>query len=168
MIWLVKTISTEFDNLKRRVVKVLRSGKSDVQTAFEAAPFGIDSNPLKDMIALYAPTTEKGKTVIIGYLRASQLKAAIGETRLYSTDGNGTEKTFLWLKNDGTIEVGGSTDFMVRYSKLEEAFNDLKDKWNTFANAYSPGGPSTQGAPISATASNADISQCKIEQIKTL
>ena len=58
---LVKVISSEIDNTKRRIVKFLRYGKSDVQTSFEAMPFGIDSSPTKDMIAIYAPTGENGK-----------------------------------------------------------------------------------------------------------
>lgn len=163
----VKVISTELDNLTRRVVKYLRLGKSDVQTSLQSACFGIDSNPVKDLVAIYGQTGEKGKTVIIGYLLKGQLTAT-GETRLYSTDADGALKTFIWLKNDGTIEIGGGTDFMVRYSKLEEAFNELNNKFNAFANAYVPGGPSSVGLPAAAQPSNADITQAKIEEIKTI
>lgn len=167
MLNVVKIISTEFDKAKRRIVKFLRYGKSDVQTSAEASPFGIDSNPVKDMIAVYSQTGTKGETVIIGYIDKNKL-ADVGELRLYSTDSNGNLKAYTWLKKDGTIEIGGNTDFMVRYSKLEEAFNELKGKFNTFASTYVPGGPSTQGMPATITQSNADISQAKINEIKTL
>jgi hypothetical protein len=163
----VKVISTELDELKRRIVKYLRLGKSDVQTSYETVPFGIDSHPLKDMIAIYGMTGEKGKTVIIGYLNRGRV-AAIGETRIFSTDSDGALKTFIWLKNDGTIQIGGSTDFMVRYSKLEAAFNELNNKFNAFANAYVPGGPSAQGLPAAAQPSTADITGAKIAEIKTI
>ena len=119
------------------------------------------------MVAVYGPSSEPGKTVIVGYLNKNQL-AGIGETRIYSTDSDGALKTYVWLKSDGTIEVGGNTDFMVRYSKLEEAFNELKGKFNSFANAYVPGGPSAQGLPATVQPSNADITQAKIAEIKTV
>lgn len=166
MITIVKTLSSEFDNLKRRIIKVLRFGKSDVQTSKEIGPFGIDSNPLEGMYAIHAETGTKGKTVIIGYIKPDQL-AAVGEMRMYSTDANGALKTYTWLKNDGTIEVGGSDDFMVRYSKLEEAFNELKGKFNSFAAAYTPGSSSSVGTPPTISQSTADITQAKITSIKT-
>jgi hypothetical protein len=45
---LTRVISTQLDSLNRRLIKVLRFGKSDVQTPFQALPHGIDSNPVKD------------------------------------------------------------------------------------------------------------------------
>jgi hypothetical protein len=47
-------------------------GKSDVRECIEVSPYGIDSNPIKDMIALYGPTGENGKDVIIGYLNKNR------------------------------------------------------------------------------------------------
>ncbi len=69
---LVKIISTEIDNLKRRVVKFFRMGKSDVRTSLEANAYGIDSNPIKDMIAIYSDTSLNGKTVILGYINTKR------------------------------------------------------------------------------------------------
>jgi hypothetical protein len=171
----VKVISTELDKLNRRVVKFLRNGSRDVQTADQVAPHGIDSNPVKDMIAIYADTTGKGDTVIVGYLNRNQL-AGIGETRIFSTDENGVLKTYHWLKNDGTHEIGGNTDFMVRYSKLEEAFNELKNKFNTHVQNYNThvhpgvtaGGASSAATPAVSTESAANIALAKISQIKTI
>lgn len=177
MVNFIKVISTEIDDLQRRVIKFLRYGKSDVQTSEQVSPFGIDSNPLKDMIAIYAPSSVRGGNVVLGYLNKNQL-AAIGETRLFSEDPNGDLSTYLWIKNDGTIEVGGNTDFMVRYTALESSFNELKDdlnnhiqNYNSFANAYVPGSPTVTGLPPTATASTesaADITGAKIEEIKTI
>jgi len=172
---LVKVLSTSIDDFSRRVVKFLRLGKSDVQTALEAAPYGVDSNPVADMVAVYAPTGEKGKTVIVGYINKLQLSAP-GETRLYSTDANGELQTFLWLKADGTMELAGNTDNMVRYSELETAFNQLKSDFNTFVTTYNShvhtgvttGGGSSGTTPATGTSSSADITPAKIEQIKTL
>lgn len=175
MIALSKIISSEFDSVKRRVVKVLRLGKSDVQTGKESMPFGIDSAPIKDMVGVFMDTSEKGKPVLIGYFNKNQL-AQPGETRLFSVDSNGTLKAYVWLKNDGKIYLNGDADNAVRFSKLEQGFNKLKEdlnnhiqKYNTFATAYAPGSPSTTGTPPTAptsTASTASISDAKIENIK--
>ena len=105
---LVKVLSSSYDKAKKRLIKLTRFGKSDTQTAMEAMPFGLDSNPIKDMIAVYAATSETGKEVIIGYLNKNQLADA-GELRLFSTDATGSLKANVWLKKDGTIELNGNS-----------------------------------------------------------
>ena len=174
---LTKVISAEVKE-SFRIVKVLGLGKDDVRTADVSAPYGIDSNPVADMIAIYSDTYVSGEPVIIGYINQDQV-AAPGELRLYSTDDNAEEKNYIWLKNSGTIEIGGDADNMVRYSELEKAFNQLKadhdklaEKWDAFVAAYIPGSPSTTGSPAtlagsSVGASSADITTAKINEIKT-
>lgn len=176
MISLVKTLSTSIDKLKRRVVKFLRLGRNDVQTSLEAAPYGVDSNPIKDMIAIYQQTGEKGKTVIVGYINKNQ-QAAPGEYRLYSTDKDGVEQSFIWLTNDGFIQINGDDDNMVRFSILKAEFDTLRSdlnshigNWNAFAAAYVPGGPTPVGLPptaISSSTSSADIAASKIDKVLT-
>jgi hypothetical protein len=177
MVLFVKTISATLDKYKRRVVKFLRYGKDDVQTSLEASPYGIDSNPIKDMIAVYAQTDVKGETVLFGYINKNQ-KAAIGETRFYATDKDGVEKFFIWLKSDGTCEIGGTAKHMTRFEDLETGFNQLKTDHNNLVNAFNahmhptagtgPPSPPTPGGGVPATTSTASIASAKITQIKTL
>ncbi len=177
MINLIKVISTELKELNQRHIKSLGFGKNDIRTAIQAAPYGVDSNPVKDMIAVYARTSEKGDTVVIGYLNKDQL-ADVGETRLYSTDANGALKIFLWLKNDGTMQLGGDTKNLTRFQELESGFNQLKSDHNDLVNAFNAhmhptagtGPPSvpTPGSGIPAMPSTASIADAKIEEIKTL
>lgn len=155
MINLVKVLDSSIDLLNRRLVKVLRLGKSDIQTPFSVSSYGVDSNPIKDMIAVYSDTGEKGKTVIIGYINKNQL-ADKGELRLFSTDEAGLLKKYIWLKNDDTIEIGGDIDNMVRYSALATAFNTMLTDLNAARSA------------LSLPPSTADISTAKIDEIKTL
>ncbi len=172
----VKTISTEIDDLSRRIIKVLRFGKSDVQTSLEGMPFGLDSNPIKNLVAIYAETSEKGKTVIIGYLNKNQL-AAVGENRFFSTDENGELKTFIWLKNNGTIEIGGDADNAVRYSPVADSVNEIKNDIATLKQIFAAGWtpiPNDGGAALKAaaatwagTALTKDIADAKINEIKT-
>lgn len=155
---LAKTISTEINDLAERVVKFLRFGLKDIQTARQAAPYGMDSNPIKDMIAIYGATSDKGKPAIIGFINKNQL-ADIGEARMFSTDENGVLKTYIWLQNDGIMEVGGDVDFMVRFSDLKAGFDTLVTNFN----AHVHGGAGTPPT-IPSTAS---IDSAKINEIKT-
>jgi|SRR6185437_1077279 len=161
-----------------RVMKVLRFGKSDVQTADEATPYGLDSSAVKDMIAVFSDTVTKGEPVIIGYLNKQQL-AQPGEFRLYSTDNDGNLITYIWLHNaagDGQIELGGTTDNAVLYSKLETAFNQLKNDFNNFVTIFNShvhpgvqtGGGSSAVTTTLGTDSSADITPAKNNKIKTL
>jgi hypothetical protein len=173
MLNFVKTISTEVDSLQRRITKFLRYGKTDVQTSQQVAPHGIDSNPVKDMMAIYSQTEEKGKTVIVGYINRNVL-AAVGENRLYSTDSSGELSTSIWLKADGTIELGGSAKHLVRFEELKTGFDQLKSDFNAFITAYNSHMHPTAGtgAPspptVTGTSSTASIDSSKIDEIKTL
>lgn len=171
----VKIDSTNTDSLIRRVAKFLRFGKSDIQTALQVAPHGIDSNPVNEMIALYAETGQKGKTVVVGYLNKNVL-AEVGETRIFSTDSNGELQTFIWLKADGTMQIGGSTKNMVRFQELETGFNQLKTDFNNLVTLFNShvhtgvttGGGSSGPPASSGSSSNASIADAKIDEIKTL
>lgn len=173
---LVKTISTEVNDLTERIVKFLRFGLNDVQTAAQAASYGVDSNPIKDMIAIYGSTSDKGKPVIIGYINKNQL-ADIGESRIFSTDEDGVLKTYIWLLNDGVMEVGGDTDFMVRFSKLKEAFDEMQSDVNSLKTAISGWVPvpNDGGAALKAALATwigatlvKDIDDARIDEIKTI
>lgn len=163
---LVKVLSTEFDNFQRRVIKFLRYGKSDIQTAQEITPFGIDSNPLKDMIAVYGQTGENGKTVILGYVNKNQI-AEIGETRIFSQTENGADSFYIHLKNDETLEIGGTAHNLVRYTPLNTALqqqvNAINVELGKIAAGIATGGGAYTPQPISL-----NISDAKIEEIKTL
>lgn len=174
---IAKVISTESGALGKRLVKVLRFGKSDVQTPSQAAPHGIDSNPVAGMAAVFCETGMKGKPVVLGYVNRDQ-QADIGEIRIYSTDENGVQQTYLWLKNNGTMEVGGNADFMVRFNELKAGFDELKADFNTHISVYNahthvyspgPGTPAPTATPVAQdVASTASIDAAKIEEIKTL
>ena len=124
---LVKVISSEIDTLSRRLVKFFRFGVSDVRTSIEAAPYGVDSSPIKDMVAVYADTSEAGKSVLVGYLNKRQISEA-GELRLFATTATGSEVFSIYLKKTGVAEVSGSslelfgaTDNLVKWTPLNAA-----------------------------------------------
>jgi len=177
----VKIISTLLKS-GRRELKALVNGKLDVQTTFESMPFGTDAAPLEKTRAIYTVTDDNGTKVILGYVNTNQ-KAAPGEHKIYAVDENNVEKAFIHLKNsgdieidsagnkvllkqDGTIEILGTGDFLARFSAIESAYNDLQTQWNAFASAYVPGGPASVGLPPTAAQSTGDISAAKINELK--
>jgi hypothetical protein len=162
MITLAKVDSTTITD-KQREIKVLQFG---AKTADECAPFGEDSNPLKDMIAVYAETAEVGEPVIIGYLNENQL-AAVGEKRLYSLKPDGSLSFYTWLRNNGTMELGGNAHNLVRYEPLNNALQSLVNKINAELVKIQTGLTAVGGvyapAPVSV-----DVSASKINEIKSL
>lgn len=173
---LVKVISTAADSLKRRLIKVQRMGLNDIQTPFEASPFGQDSNCPKGFVAVYATTQERGKNVIIGYLNKNAL-AKPGENRMYSTNEAGDEeKMYLLLTNDGYMDLGGKTNWAVKYTEMKAEFDKLKDDFNNHIAEYnlhvhSGGiltgamtGPTTPSTNINTS----DMSQAKNDKLRTI
>lgn len=170
-----KVISSYLDEAGKRIAKVLRLGRSDVQTGIVIAPYGVDSHPVKDSIAVFAQTGVDGEKVVLGYINKNQL-AAIGEYRTFSTDSDGEEVFYTHLKNDGTMEMGGDSDFMVRFNELKTGFDQLKGDFNDHVSMYNihthPGvvaGPMSTGVTVNTgTASSASIDSAKINEIKCL
>ena len=174
----VKVISTAIKE-GRRLIKFLRYGKSDVKENYEASPYGLDSNPVEDTVALYTTTSTNGQSAVIGYVGLNK-HADVGEFRTFSTDADGAEVFYTWLKNDGTYEIGGDVDNAVRYSKLEDAFNELKDDFNALVQDYNTHihvTTATVGlAPVGTispttsqgTPSVADITPAKVDEVKIL
>lgn len=149
-----KVDSGTIDGVKRLVVKILRLGNSDVQTSKQISPYGIDSNPIKDMVAIQGETSIKGENVIVGYIGKEHITEA-GEIRLYSTDSDGVLKSTVYLRDDETLELMGDSNFAVKYNELKTAFDLLKVSVdaNSAINSLPP--------------SAANISAAKNDKIKT-
>jgi hypothetical protein len=77
-----------------------------------------------------------------------------GETKLYSTDAEGAEKSTHVLTDDGKHVFNGGEDFAVRFSALETAFNQLKSDHNGHVHVET--GASTNVPTVLSTASIAD------------
>ena len=171
-------VLTRVKQATKEFIKILRFGKDDVHTADSVTPHGIDSKPVKDALAIYARTNSSEQAVILGYLKNFD-KTSEGETRIFATDADGAEVFDIYLKKDGTCEIGGNSDFMVRFNKLKEGFDQLLSDHNDLVNAFNthvhataatgPPSPPTAVPPdIPATPSAASIDDSKIDEIKTL
>lgn len=160
---LTKVISTALDKIGRRITKIRGMGKDDTRTAFSTAPFGVDSNPPKNMRAIFVNTTTRNESAIVGYIN-EDLLADVGETRLFSIDGNGNLKTFLWLKNDGKMQLGGDAKHAVRYEDLNSGLQDFKNFLQTELGKISTGIVAGGGTYTPGTV-NIDISASKNDNI---
>lgn len=178
---LIKIISTQVDKLNRRVAKFLRYGKNDTQTALQAGPYGVDANPIKDMIAVYAPTSEKGDTVVIGYINKNQV-AEPGEYRIFSTNANGQVQASVHLKANGVIVITGqSMEFLgnaktlAKFQELKSGFDQLKNDLNSLITTFNghvhtgvQTGPGSSGpTPTQGTASTASVDNSEASNLKT-
>lgn len=102
--FIVRVNETSFSNVKERLIKFLGWGKNDVQIQKEAAPYGVDSNPIKGMVAIYAQTANGSESVVVGYINKNQL-SEVGEHRIYSTNSDGELQASVWLKANGDTEI---------------------------------------------------------------
>lgn len=171
-------IITRVKEATKEFIKVLRYGKDDIQTADQYLPWGVDSKPIKNALALYSNTGNRGESVIIGYLINSEMTVE-GESALYSTDDDGAVMFYLLLKKDGTAEFGGNSDNLVRYSVLKNEYDKTKGVLDAILNILN-GPPITEpgnGAPSALQTAlksaltglqTGDIADSKIEEIKTL
>ena len=164
MISLVKVISTSVE-LGRRIIKVLRLGKQDVQTPIQAGPFGSDVNPPANIRAVYVRTGTKGDTFIVGFINIDQV-AEVGENRQFSTDTDGNLIFQARMRNDGTYEIGGSQDNLIRFASFDTQIQKLSADINTeltkIASGIATAGGAYTPAPISI-----DMSSAKIDELKT-
>ena len=146
----------------KRIAKVVQFGPKTVGVS---APFGDDSSPLKDMIAIHASTGEAGESVVIGYINKNQISQP-GEKRIFSLAPDGSLSFSIHLKGDGTCEIGGAADNLVRYVPLNAGLQAQDTSINLeltkIATAIASLGGTYAPVPIST-----DISAAKINQIKS-
>lgn len=170
-----KYLETFIKNSTIRIIKTIW-GKNNVETSQYLTPFGVEGVPQKDTIAIVAETQNREDPVIIGYI--SQSASALigpGEVEIYSEDSDGIRKAKISMRNNGTCEILGTGDFMVRYSKLEEAYNELKESHNKLVDAFNQHVHPTNGSIptpipglIPATESEGDITGAKIDRVNTI
>jgi hypothetical protein len=113
-----------------RILKAFRFIKSrffgNSHESVQVAPFGDDSCPPNGIKGVKIRTTTDSIHVVVGYFNRNN-KAKAGEKRLFSVDENGEESTFIYLKNDGTFEIGTSDGFQLKYDSVNKRLSTNKD-----------------------------------------
>lgn len=179
MIAMAKTVGTKITNLIR-VISVRVFGLGDIREANEATPYGVDSSPVKGINAYYSNTSVNGQQVVIGYQNKHQ-KSLPGETRLFSTTGDGSFSYNVWVKS-GKVLIGNSDEptdyanYLTRFNELKTGFDTLKSDFNTFVTVYNThvhpgvttGAGSTTATLSTGAASDASIDDSKAETIQVI
>lgn len=157
---IVKIDSTNIDD-GFRVAKIEQYG---TKTADVVQSFGEDSNPIKGMTAIFQETDTNGDPIIVGYINKNVV-AAEGERRMYSLGSDGSEQAFIWLKNNGDIELNGNSDNVVRFSELESSLMIMVQKLNIEL-AKIQAGISSAGGAYAKVDVDIDVSNAKVENVK--
>jgi len=127
---------------------------SQVREVPQVAPYGIDSAPIKDMVAIIMQTAIVGEDVINGYINNTK-QAEEGSTRIYS------EGTDIHVRANGIIEIGGNTKFFTTFTELQSALStaitQINANFTTLAAALG-----TTLPPVTL-----DISAAKTQNVKT-
>lgn len=154
---------------------VVGLGKGDNDRDYDPEIFaahGIVSRPAKTTRGLVLQIGNLSIT-LAAYTYGIEPPENAGACKLYSTDADGAEQATVLLDDDGTVTVNSGEDWAVRYSKLEEAFNELKGQHNKLQAAYDAhthGGVDTGTGTTAMTApsgavSTADITPAKVEEV---
>lgn len=160
-----------FSQVKSSIIeagkRILKVNEYGAKTALSAANFGDDSQPLKNMTALYARTANNSEPVIIGYINTEQI-AKEGEKRIFSQNPSTGNISFsIHLKTNGTCEIGGAIDNAVRFNPLKSGI-DAKDQLINDELAKIATAIGTLGGSYVPTPLSTNIESSKIEEIKTL
>jgi hypothetical protein len=160
-----KYFSSVLDSFGHRLLKVSGYGTA---TADQVAPFGDDSCPVQGMDAIYCETDTDEQPLIMGYVNTNCL-AGEGEKRFFSIkkneDGSYSQAFYTWMKADGTYEIGGNTDNLIRYTALNEALQAQITKMEVQLGLIAAG-IATAGGSYTPGDISLDISTAKIAEVK--
>lgn len=159
------TIAVVKENFIKGAKRFLKIQEYGVKTADVVADFGDDSAPLKDMIAIYSKTAIAGEEIVIGYINANQI-AQPGEKRIFSLMPDGSLSFDIYLRNNGTCEIGGNVDNAVRYLAMNAALQQQVLKINAELTAIAAGIASAGGVYV-PTLITLDMTAAKIVEVKT-
>lgn len=119
------------------------------------APVGDDSQPLAGDFVATADSSGSGREHVTGYSDPKNAgKAAAGEVRRYARNpADGSVIAVVWLRNDGTVELGLTPDdFVALASRVLDELESVKADFDALKTAYdghkhsSPAGGTT-GTP---------------------
>lgn len=103
------------DNIREIVIEEYQGLTKKLR---QVSPAGIDSNPLpEDQGAGFCVGDTTGKSVSVG-VYCENCIAESGEIRFFSRDDTGAEKSYIYPKKDGTLEINGNADFAVSWTDL--------------------------------------------------
>lgn len=151
---------------KSVVIQTIAAGNQE-HTVELYHPPGVSSGPTENDRVIILPVGSGVKVGIATHNYKIEVEVSAGETILYSTDSDGKEvKAQIKLDTDGNIIMNEGTDHAASFEKLKTEIEKIQNAWDTFAQAYVPGGPATQGTPPTAAQSGANIDNAKVDKVR--
>jgi len=146
------------------LVKFLRFGKGDVQTAPQAAQAGIESKPFADDNGVHSTTSVQNESVILGYIYSFD-NVNPGEIRIFARNTDGNEVFSMYFKNDGSVEFGGDADYLVKFAPLDAGLQTQNTAINAEL-AKIQAAITGLGGTYTRNQINVDIDNSKVNNIK--
>lgn len=161
------------ENNDRYVVKTKANINNNMNQV--ATPFNFFSKPIRNALAVRDKISRNW--TILGYIQKLITGLNDGETLIISQNTQGEVKATIKLVGDGNMELNGNADNAVRYSKLEEAYNQLKSdhdnlvaQFNAHMHPTAATGPPSTPTPVPGNIpvepSTGNIEPSKIDEIK--
>lgn len=139
-----------------RLLDVELSDADDIQTTELYTQAGEDYNPPKES-KVFVLSVGAAWKIAIACDDGIEPAVAEGEREIYSSSG-GSKQATIYLKNDGTIvitgtsvEINGDADFAVAFDDLKTGFDTLKTQINTFITAYNGHAHAYLPGPLAST-----------------
>lgn len=161
MITLTK-VRDSFVEKGRMIIKSL--SMMGATTAKQVTPFGIDSNPLNNLTAIYADTTNVGEALILGYINKDYITEQ-GEIRIYSVGADLAVKAYVHAKKDGILELNGDDFSSIRYENFKTKIDLLQQDINAQLGLISTSILGVGGVYTPANL-NVDFTNAKSETVK--
>lgn len=133
--------------------------------------YSIDSNPPVNshVLLLDSRGLESNQFGLVNDFENRKKGLKEGEAVFHNTKSG----AYVYLKENGNMELLASGDFAVRYAALETAFNQLKDDQDaildllqTWTFVAQDGGSALQTAALLMSPSTADITPAKVAEIE--
>lgn len=126
----------------------VKAGDVDTVTASQFGPPGYDAPPLPGDVAVIVEGDGTDDDAVVGYIDPRTAGVAVpGEQRITARNSDGQVVGVLWLRGDGTLELGlDPTDFVARASRTDAEILRLSNElaalttaFNSHTHLYSPG-----------------------------
>ena len=111
-------------------IKIIRFGNNDILTANPVNNANVDSTPIDTGVAIFAETSNNSEPIILGYINENNT-ADKGEITIYSQNSSGARMIELKIKNNGTIELGGNVDNIMKYGIFNSIIQTFINQINT-------------------------------------
>lgn len=130
-----------------RILKCEVSSADDVQNIEQICQNGEQTNPLDDATVIILEITKSWKiAVAVKDLVEPDATLARGEKIIYSLDSSNNIKAKIYLKNDGTVNVGDGDQFVALSNKVDSFISDITDLLTGWTVAPNDGGLALQTA----------------------